>query len=115
MSVIECHKSHLGTAFIHSSSRARLPPVEASYSNAALGVFATLPPSEMQDVTESAKAVPGARRGFAFQQLPRYAARNVVGPRPGSCELARNDLDDTAAKAKLSAWVMGFSEAPSLP
>jgi len=101
-------------------------PADAGYSNAALA-FRYLPPSEMREVTESAKADIRARAAASHsgnslgmllamwsgpdQEALSWRALTIeTYPRK-----AFSDLDDTAAEAKLSAWVMGFSEAPALP
>jgi hypothetical protein len=101
-------------------------PADAGYSNAALG-FHYLPPSEMLDVTESAEADIRKRAETTHsdnslgmllamwsgsdQKAPGWRALTIeTYPRK-----AFFDLDDAAAKAKLSAWVMGFSEAAALP
>jgi hypothetical protein len=97
-----------------------------AYSNTVLR-FRYQPPSEMQNVTKGAEAeirahaealhsnnslgILLAMTSGSDEAVPGWHALAVeTYPRK-----AFSDLDDAAAEAKMSAWVMGFADARPLP
>jgi len=102
------------------------PPSAAGYTNSILG-FRYRPPTEMLNVTESAKADIRNRAEATHSSdtlgmlLAMWSGTDHEAPGWSALTIetyprkAFSDLDDTAAEAKLNAWVMGFSKAVAMP
>lgn len=102
-----------------------LSTVPADYSNAMLG-FRYLPPSEMRDVTERAKAeIQAHAETLHTRNTLGLLLAMISGPdeaAPGWHSLtietyprkAFSTLDDAGAEAKMSAWVMGLPDVRAL-
>jgi hypothetical protein len=107
-------------------THAQSEPSGALYSNTALR-FSYLPPSGMKDKTASTRAEvqAGAKSPHADNTLTIILAMSsgpddtAVGWHSLSIETyprkAVADLDDTSAKAKMSAWVANSTGASALP